>query len=429
MAPTLLLRQVQLLEGPGLPPRRADVQIVEGRLAGIGDAALPGPGAKGIDIEIEASSCWLAPPLVDPHSVLEEPWEGRAESLESLREAAASGGYGTVALLPWATSWRDRPERLSLRWPDPMQLLLWGSFSVEGADRDLAPHADQLAAGALGLAGGDCLPPLSLLERGLRLQEMGPRPVLLAPRDGSLAPHGFVRERVEALRAGWPLDPPLSETLPLQSLLTLAGSIPAMALRLMNLSTADAVDLLRHLPHETPMASVGWWHLIADSGCLDPAEEGWRLVPPLGGPRDRSSLIQALAEGLVTAVAVHHQPLDAEEQLLPLDQRRPGLAGHGVALPLLWRELVVKQDWPVAQLWQTLCWGPCRFLGLPPARLEEGSRRWILFDPRRTWRWGPSSCASRAANQPCWQTILEGRVVASGLVDPPSWILTGDPSH
>jgi len=427
MAPSLLLHQVHVLEGPGRPPRRADVLIVEGRLEGIGDAAVLPPGAEGNAIEIEADSCWLAPPLVDPHSVLEDPWQGRAESLESLREAAASGGYGTVALLPWAVSWRDRPERLALQWPEPMQLLLWGSFSQEGADRELAPHADQLAAGALGLAGGDSLPPLGLLERGLRLQEMEGRPVLLAPRDASLACHGFVRERVEALRAGWPLDPTLSETLPLQSLLTLAGTNAALELRLMNLSTNDAVDLLRRSV-AMPMASVGWWHLIADSGGLDPAEEGWRLVPPLGGPGDRGALIEALAEGVITAVAVHHQPLDAEEQLLPLDQRRPGIAGHGVALPLLWKELVGKHGWSVEQLWQALCWGPCRFLGLPPAALQVGSRRWILFDPQRTWSWGPSSCASRAANQPRWQTGLQGRVVASGLVDPASWLLTGGPS-
>ena len=415
-----------MLEGPDRPARRADVLIVEGRLQRIEEVGADVPLGDGI--EIDAAACWLAPPLVDPHSVLEEPWEGRAESLESLRAAAAAGGYGTVALLPWASSWRDRPERLVLQWPEPMRLLLWGSFSLDGADRELAPHADQLAAGALGLAGGDCLPPLDLLEPGLRLQEMGGRPVLMAPRDASLASHGFVRERVEALRAGWPLDPPVSETVPLQSLLTLATTTPAVSLRLMNLSTADAIDLLRRGGGNS-MASVGWWHLIADSGCLDPSDEGWRVVPPLGGPGDRAALLDGLASGLISAVAVHHQPLDAEEQLLPLDQRRPGLAGHGVALTLLWRELVAGRGWTVERLWQALCWGPCRFLGLPPATLALGSREWILFDPQRNWQWDASSCVSRAANQPCWGRRLEGKVVASGLVDSAAWSLRDSPSR
>ncbi len=425
MTPPLLLRQVHLLEGPGAPVRRADALIVEGRLeriGGDGETALLPPGDDVI--EIDASRCWLAPPLVDPHSVLEEPWEGRAETLASLLQVAASGGYGTVALLPWGGSWRDRPERLGLHWPAPMRLGLWGSFSVEGEARELAPHGDQIAAGAVGLAGGDSLPPLALVERGLRLGEMGEAPVLLAPRDPSLTCQGFVRERVEALRAGWPLDPSISETLPLQSLLTLAAEMPSRALRVSNLSTAEGVDLLRSRSPR-PMASVCWWHLVADSGCLDPVDEGWRMVPALGGPGDRAALIEALAEGVITAVAVHHQALDAEEQILPLDQRRPGLAGHGIALPLLWRELVVRRGWSAERLWQVLCWGPSRFLGLPEAFLSPGTGEWILFDPDHTWQWGPSTCSSRGANQAFWERTIEGRVVASGLRDPAGWSLRG----
>jgi dihydroorotase len=430
MAPRLLLQGVRLLQGPDHPARPADVLIeVDGTLsiAAGSPAAEPPAGAEGAE-RVSAEALWLAPALVDPHSVLEDPLQGRAETLASLRAAAAAGGYGTVALLPWGSTWRDRPERLDLHWPDPLRLLQWGSFSLEGAERELAPHADQLAGGAIGLAGGDGLPPLDLLERGLRLGEMGDRPVLLPPRDGSLAQQGFVRERVEALRAGWPLDPPISETLPLQCLLTLAAGLPDLSLRLMNLSTAESVDLLRRSA-QPPPASVCWWHLITDSGCLDPADEGWRLVPALGAPSDREALIEALGEGLISAVAVHHLPLDAEERLLPLDQRRAGLAGHGVALSLLWAELVERRGWSPERLWQALCWGPSRFLGLAADTLLTGSRRWILFDPARSWTWDASSCRSLAANQPRWNESLQGAVVASGFSDPQTWTVPGGPWH
>jgi dihydroorotase len=416
--PSLWLREVQLLEAPGQPPRRVDALIQAGELLGFGVE----PASAEPVVEIDAGGFWLAPCLVDPHSVLEDPFHGRAETLASLRAAAAAGGYGTVALLPWAPSWRDRPERLQLHWPRPMRLLLWGGYSRDGGDEDLAAHADQLAAGAIGLAAGDGLPPLALLERGLRLGEMGGRPVLVAPREASLAGQGFVRERVEALRAGWPPDPPISEILPLQTLLTLAEELPGAELRLMNLSTREALDRLARSP-SPPLSSVCWWHLVADSGSLDPAAEGWRLVPALGGPGDREALIAALAEGRITAVAIHHLPLDAEERLLPLDQRRAGLAGHGIALSLLWRELVERRGWPVERLWEALCWGPARFLAQPAPRLGPGSRDWLLYDPGREWIWNAAACRSLAANQPCWGETLRGRVVASGLSDPADWCL------
>jgi dihydroorotase len=175
------------------------------------------------------------------------------------------------------------------------------------------------------------------------------------------------------------------------------------------------------------MASVGWWHLVADSGKLDPAAEGWRLVPSLGSPRDREALIAGLACGLITAVAVHHSPLDAEEQLLPLDQRRPGVAGHGaprgLVLPQLWQELVARRGWTPAQLWQVLCWGGSQLLGETPERLEIGSRRWLLFDPEAPWTWQPHTSLSLAANQPLLGAALKGQIRATGLTEAEDWLL------
>ena len=433
MPQALLLRQVDLLEAPGLAPQRVDAlvhgqrlllwaprlspQQVEAALAPLEAAPLR---------ELQAEGWLLAPPLVDPHSVLEEPLLGRAETLDSLAAAAASGGYATVALLPWARPWRDRPERLQLTWPEPLRLELWGSFGLEGEERELAPHADQLEAGAVGLAAGDALPPPATLERALRLGEVGERPLLLAPRDPVLGQQGVLRERVEALRVGLPLDPVLSETLPLQTLLTLAAAHPQARIRLMNLSTAEAVAMLRRC-EAPPPASVCWWHLLADSGGLDPAGEGWRMVPSLGGPADREALRQAVAEGWISAVAIHHLPLDAEEQVLPLDQRRAGLAGHGLALSLLWAELVQGCGWPVERLWQALSWGPSRFLERPAETLSPASDRWLLFDPSHAWSWGPASCLSRAANQPIWGRALRGAVVASGFSDSAGWRLAPAP--
>jgi dihydroorotase len=425
----LLLRRVNLMEGPGRPTRVVDALISGQRLQALAEpGGLEGPRPSPCPT-LDAQTCWLAPPLVDPHSVLEDPYLGRAETLTSLQAAAAAGGYGSVALLPWANAWRDRPERLvGLGWPAPMHLHLWGSFCLEGQDRDLAGHGDQLTAGAIGLAAGDSLPSLGLLERGLSLAEMGDKPVLLPVRDASLCREGFVRERVEALRAGWPVDPVLSEILPLQTLLTLAGRLPHSRLRLMNLSTAEGVGLLRQHQHHHPPASVCWWHLISDSGALELADEGWKLVPSLGGPADRRALIEALAEGLISAVAVHHQPLDAEEQLLPLDQRPGGLAGHGLVLPLLWQELVRGHGWDPTLLWERLCWGPARFLGMAAETLAPGSQRWILFDAEKPWLWQAHSAKSLAANPPWPERPLVGQVVASGLTAASEWRVPGSPS-
>ncbi|QVL51848.1 MAG: dihydroorotase [Cyanobium sp. M30B3] len=427
MAAPLWLHQVDLLAAPGAPAVRSDALIDgQGRLELWGEGVAARAEARGL-AATEARGWLLAPPLVDPHCVLEHPWHGQEENLASLAAAAAAGGYGTVALLPWALPWRDRPERLQgMAWPEPLRLRLWGSFSLDGGDGELALHREQLEAGAIGLACAAQLPPLALLERGLLLGEMGQRPLLVAPRQEELSGGGFVREGVAALRAGWPLDPPLSETLPLQSLLTLAAARPERQLVLMNLSTAAAVELLAAAASPPP-ATVSWWHLVADAASLHPTAEGWHVRPSLGAPSDRLALIEGLRRGLITAVATHHLALDPEEQLLPVDQRRPGLAGHGapggLVLPCLWRELVGGHGWSAAELWQVLCWGPAALLGEASEGLQSGSRRWLLFDPEATASWTARDSLSRAANQPLLGAAVRGQVRATGLTAPESWHL------
>lgn len=420
-----LLRGVHLLEGPDRPQRSADVRIADGRILTIEAEAAHDPRVQ----EVDAQGLWLGPALVDPHSVLEDPLTGRAETLTSLAAAAASGGFGTVALLPWAHPWRDRAETLQLPWPEPLNLRLWGSFNLGGGDVELAEHEQQLRAGAIGLAGGAALPAHALLERGLRLGEMGEHPLLLAPRDPSLSQQGFVRQRVEALRAGWPVDPPISETLPLETLLLLGSDAGCSRLRLMNLSTQEAMARLARQPNP-PMASVCWWHLLVDSGNLDPAAEGWRIEPSLGGPQDREALISALEQGLISAVAVHHQALDAEETLLSLEQRKAGVAGHGLpggVLAALWRELVERRGWAPSLLWDRLSWGPSRLLGLEPETLEPGSRRWILFSPQASLQ--PLGSSSLAANHPQPPGGFQGAIVANGLIGERGWWAPEVPSR
>ena len=216
-------------------------------------------------------------------------------------------------------TWRDRPERLALRKPDePSRLTihLWGSFSTAGQGEHLSCHGDLLDHGAIGLADDDAMVPQALLERGLLLAEMQSAPVLLAPRDPDLQADGLAREGVETLRAGWAPDPASSELLPLTQLLALQRQHPQRNLRLMNISTAEAVSQLRG-EARPPMASVSWWHLIADSGSMQNDNPGWCVRPSIGSPADRLALQQAVLDGLITAVAVHAVPLDEEDMLLP----------------------------------------------------------------------------------------------------------------
>jgi dihydroorotase len=123
---------------------------------------------------------------------------------------------------------------------------------------------------------------------------------------------------------------------------------------------------------------------------------------------------------VLSAVAVQHTPLDAEEQLLPLDQRQAGVAGYQSVLPALWSSLVDQDGWSVEELWQVLSWGPSRFLGLDPERLQAGSDRWLLWDPLAPPLERPGTLA---ANRPLALAGLRGAMRAAGPLPQHQWRL------
>ena len=417
MTETMLLDPVQVLVASDQPLQVGSAALFEDdRLIALGEEARQRAAERGVSGHNRAQQL-LAPCLVDPHSSLPSPFTGSGETLKTLINSAGRAGYGQLALLPNGESERDSPERLKGFQPSDcdLKIHLWGSFTHHGEGERLSLHADLLEAGAIGLSAGEQMPSANLIDRALLLGEMDGAPVLIAPNDSNLRGDGMIREGVETLRAGWPADPTISETLPMGQLLELQRRHSNRKLVLMNLSTAAGVEMLSHAT-SPPLATVSWWHLVQDRSSQPAEATHWFVTPSIGGQRDRWALIQALGEGKINAVAVHGIPLDDEECLLPPDQRPKGLSGHHLVLPTLWQHLVVDLNWSVNQLWQALSFGPARLLGQEEERLSIGSNRWLLFDPDQIWdqtRAAPQ--APKAANQPWLGVRMRGQVVSCGL--------------
>ena len=267
-AEQLLLRDVWVVAAPHQAPRRRDVLLDGGRIR---DWSSPGGLTVADTVPLVAGAdLWLGPSLVDPYSHLEEAY-GLVDDLPRLAAEALQGGYGTVALSPQAKPWRDQPQELITGCRHGLELRSWGSFTAAGAGQDFSHHGALLAAGAVGLAEASCRGHHQLLWRGLQWQADAHHrgegaPLAMAPRDPQLQAGGVAREGADALRLGLPTDPVASELLPLRQLLQAAQLVEGnTGLRLLNLSTAAAVDCLRRHPpghgRLCPLVALGGGHL------------------------------------------------------------------------------------------------------------------------------------------------------------------------
>ena len=418
MTNNYLFENIQILKGSRSSLEKETVFIKNGVIKAFGEQAIKDSELNGIKPQ-NAKNMLLAPCLVDPHSFLESPFSGKEEDIHTLIKKATLAGYGQVGILPRSNLWRDHIESIiSLKTiKSEVFIHLWGGFSIGGKGISLSRHTDLLQNGAIGLADDDFMPPIELLKQGFLIGDMKESPILIAPRDRSLQAGGMSRQSVETLRAGWPPDPIESEILPLTQLLELHKQHPEIALRLMNISTSEGVEILKNA-NSKPMATVLWWHLVNDNSNLSPFEIGWSVTPSLGSPKDRASLVKGLEENVLAAISVHSTPTDDSEIKKPANKRKKGISGYNLVLPLLWDQLVKKAGWKVEKLWEKMSFGPSQLLNQAEEKLSIDSNRWLLFDPEKEWVQSKEETdLTTATNQPIKDKKICGQVIDCGLIN------------
>ncbi len=418
MNSSYLFENIKILEGARSTLKRETVLIKNGVIQAFGEEALHNAELLRIKPQ-RAKNMLLAPCLVDPHSFLESPFNGKEENIHTLIKKAKNAGYGQLGILPRSNCWRDDIESIiSLKTIKSDVLIhLWGSFSLGGRGDTLSKHNHLLQNGAIGLADDDFTPPIGLLRQGFLLGEMKKSPILLAARDKSLQAGGISRQSVETLRAGWPPDPSESEIIPLVQLLELHKQYPEIALKIMNISTSEGVSILKDSDPK-PMTTVLWWHLVNDNSNLSPFDIGWSVTPSLGSPKDRTSLIKGLEDNVLTAISVHSTPTDDSENKQPSNKRKKGISGYNLVLPLLWDQLVRKSGWEVEKLWEKISFGPSQVLNQAEEKLTLKSNRWLLFDPEKEWiQSDEKKDLTTATNQPIKDQKILGKVVDCGLIN------------
>ena len=109
MTSSYLFENIQILENAGSSLKRETVLIKNGVLKAFGRKALQNAELLGIKPQ-KAKNMLIAPCLVDPHSFLESPFNGKEENIYSLIEKATFSGYGQLGILPRSDSWRDQIE-------------------------------------------------------------------------------------------------------------------------------------------------------------------------------------------------------------------------------------------------------------------------------------------------------------------------------
>lgn len=420
MTKSELLQQVRVLDPVSGTDQIADVLIADGIIRALDEKITNWPSDTVVR---DCRDLVLGPGLVDLYSHSGEPGFEERETLASLLNAAASGGFTRIAILPDTNPPMDRPASVALlqqlfkagesKAPDFPLLYFWGALTVGIRGEQMTELADLAAARVVGFTDGQPVQNLALLRRLLEyLQPLG-KPVALWPYDRNLAGNGVLREGVASIRLGLPGNPAISETSALAALLEVVEQV-GTPVHIMRVSTARSIQLIeqaksRGLPIT---ASTTWMHLLLNTSFADSYDPNLRLEPPLSNPTDQAELIRGVKEGILDAIAIDHTPYTYEEKTVAFAEAPTGAIGLELALPLLWQAFVESGAWPALDLWRVLSTRPAQCLQQRPATITVGQpAEIILFNPHLSWKVDSQTLKSLSQNTFWLGQQLAGRVV------------------
>ncbi|WP_016879690.1 dihydroorotase [Chlorogloeopsis fritschii] len=431
---SILLQQVRVIDPVSGTDQIADVLLSNGYIQ------LVASNISDIPSNIHIQDCRglvLGTGLVDLYSHSGEPGFEERETLSSLLQAAAAGGFTRISILPDTSPPIDNPavvaqllqktrrqedtgKRFSPLSPlSPLSpsslphLNIWGAITQEVAGKQMTELAELAAAGVVGFADRQPLENLVLVRRVLEYLQPLAKPIALWCCDRQLMGNGVMREGVDSIRFGLPGNPAASETSAIAALIELVAAM-GTPVHIMRVSTARSVELIaaakaQNLPIT---ASTTWMHLLLDTQAVKSYNSSLRLEPPLGTPADLQALRQAVRTGIIDAIAIDHTPYTYEEKTVAFAEAPPGAIGFELALPLLWQSLVETGEFTALELWRALSSRPAECLKQTPSAIApEQKAELTLFDPKQSWKVERKSLRTLSDNTPWLGQQLQGKVV------------------
>jgi dihydroorotase len=392
--------------------RPADVLVHGGVVASVGSKISSVPAGT---VVLDASGCVVAPGLVDLHTHLREPGREEAETVATGARAAALGGFTAVVAMPNTEPPIDSAavarEVLDLGRESCTDVRVAGAITVGRQGRQLAPLAEMAGLGVrIFTDDGTGVQDARLMRRALEYASaLG---VVLAEHceDASLAASGHMHEGEWSSRLGIAGQPAEAEELMVMRDLALTR-LTGAPMHFLHLSTAGSLAMIRGAKASgLPVtAEVAPHHFTLTDAAVASYDPVFKVMPPLRSEADVAAVKEAIADGVVDAIATDHAPHAQQTKELAFDEAPPGMLGLETALGLALTEL----DLPLDRVLALLSWQPAAIAGLSGEHggpVEPGRpANLCVIDPTARWTVDPSAMASRSRNTPYAGRQLVGR--------------------
>ncbi len=416
MAGPLLIRNGRVIDPANQLDKTCDVLIADGKVAEVG--SLDGAVEKSVERVIDATGKLVTPGLIDIHVHFRDPGDEEEETIASGSAAAVAAGFTSVVCMPNTNPAIESETDVEYvhrkgRQTRKTHVYVMGAITKKREGVELAEMGMMAEAGARGFTDdGNGVQNSAVMLRAMKYARMFDVVIAQHCQDDSFAANGVMNAGYCSTVLGLPGMDALAEEAMLWRDLQLVRKTQ-VRYHAQHISTAGSVELIRQAKRDSLPVSceVTPHHLLLTEECCCTYDTNYKVSPPLRGQKDTEALKQAIAEGLVDALASDHAPHLQSEKELEFLAAPFGIASLECALGLYVKALIEPKivDWP--GLIRLMTVNPARIIGIDKGTLTRGKQGDVtIIDPNTEWQIDVSKFLSKSRNCPYHGWKIRGKV-------------------
>ncbi len=384
--------------------------VIEGVEEGTADVAVPVYDGEGLH---------LSPGFVDIHVHFREPGYEYKETIATGSQAAAAGGFTTVACMPNTDPAID--ERNVVEFIIKQAKIAGfakvhpiAAATVGRKGEKLTEYAELVDAGAVAVSDdGEPVSTAGMVRRVLEYAAYADVPLIEHCEDMSASGDGVMHEGTWSTKLGLKGIPAHSEEVCLARDLLVLESVPNARFHGAHMSTKGSMELIRTAKAKgLPVtAETAPHYLCLTDADLAEYDTCKRINPPLRSAADRDAIIEAVKDGTIDCIASDHAPHAEHEKEVEFDVAPPGSLGLETTLGILLTHMVKPGHITLAEALALITHKAADCLSLDAGRLRKGfAADLTLFDPEAIWTVTEGEFQSKSQNCAFTGMNLQGKV-------------------